>query len=171
MSLFIFPVPSAASPLPHPARQPCWVSHSLSDLIVFTCIISLASLECLSSSKCQVHCYLLREVLGALLALSHISIPTLASGLEASAPVSWLRRTLKATAGLKPQSAHLCGSNTNMAPDTESMFSERIAETEQINKMNVCDTKLCVKSFAHMLRGKLQWNGKVKCIDTQRKRT
>lgn len=112
MSLFIFPIPSAASPLPHPAWQPRWVSHSFSDRLAFTCIISLASLECLSSSKSQAHCCLLRELLGVLLALSHVSISILASWLEGSTPVSWLGRTLTATAGLKPQSAHLCRSNT-----------------------------------------------------------
>lgn len=102
MSLFIFPVPSAASPLPHPVRQPCWVSHSLPELLAFTCVISLASLECLSSSKSQVHCCLLRELLGAFQFLP----------LGWKPPVSWLRRTLKAIAGLKPQSAHRCSSNT-----------------------------------------------------------
>lgn len=47
-----------------------------------------------------------------------------------------------------------------MAPGTESMVSERIAEAEQMNKMNVYDTaKLYLESFAHMSPGNLQRNG------------
>lgn len=151
MSLFIFPVPSAASPLPHPVRQPCWVSHSLPELLAFTCVISLASLECLSSSKSQVHCCLLRELLGAFQFL----------------PLGWKDLLLCLDSG-GPWKPLLVWNlsllivvvlTLSMAPDTESMFSEQTAETEQINQMNVCDTKLHVKSFAHMLRRKLQWNG------------
>lgn len=156
MSLFTFPVPSVAAPLPHPVRQPCWVSHSLPDLLVFTCIISLASLECLSSPKSQAHCHLLGDLAWALLALSHTSIPILASWLEGTAPPC-----LVSGGPWKPLLVwNLCllifvVLTPTMAPDTEPMLRERIAETEQINKMNVSDTKLCVKSFAHRWRGKL----------------
>lgn len=51
-------------------------------------------------------------------------------------------------------------STPTTAPDVESMFSEQVAETEQMDEMNVYNTtKLYSKSLAHMLLGNSQQNG------------